>query len=222
MTTIISDAGVQFAGGNIVDVRSTVPTSGTYTAGDFILEASTSVKVTGWKRLTTGSGHVLNTDWAYVGGLTLGTAASASGTAVSYISLPSWINSLTLNLFGISITGASDHLLAQIGTGGSPTTSGYSSSGIYVTSGTTNAGSTAGVLFPAGAASNPTITWSGYINVSRISAAEWSIAGTLAADIGAILVAAGRVTLAGQLDNIRLTTNGASTFDAGKINISYQ
>lgn len=65
MTTALSDQGLQLASGNIVDVRSAMPTTGSYTAGDIVLEKSTSGEISGWKRLTTGSAHVLGTDWLY-------------------------------------------------------------------------------------------------------------------------------------------------------------
>ena len=86
MTTIISDAGVQFAGGNIVDIRSAVPTTGSYTQGDVVIEKSTNSELAGWKRLTTGSDHVLGTDWLYFGAMGVGqtwqnvTGSRTSGT----------------------------------------------------------------------------------------------------------------------------------------------
>jgi hypothetical protein len=50
---------------------STMPTSGSYTKGDYIFNTATSVLgstgskylVKGWVRVTTGSGHVIGTDW---------------------------------------------------------------------------------------------------------------------------------------------------------------
>jgi len=50
---------------------NTMPSSGSYTLGDIVLHrdateqgsASSKYVVTGWYRLTTGSNHVLNTDW---------------------------------------------------------------------------------------------------------------------------------------------------------------
>jgi hypothetical protein len=65
MTTILSDVGVTFASGNLVDIKVSIPTTGSYTIGDIVLESSSVNKVSGWKRATTGSAHVLNTDWLY-------------------------------------------------------------------------------------------------------------------------------------------------------------
>lgn len=72
MTTALSDQGVQFADGNIVDISPSVPATGTYTQGDVVIEKTTRGEVSGWKRLTTGAGHVLGTDWLYFGQLGVG------------------------------------------------------------------------------------------------------------------------------------------------------
>jgi len=71
MTTALSDSGLQLASGNIIDLKAAMPTTGTYTAGDIVLESTTGAKVSGWKRLTTGSAHVLGTDWVYFAGTAL-------------------------------------------------------------------------------------------------------------------------------------------------------
>lgn len=221
MTTIISDAGVQFAGGNIVDVRSTVPTSGTYTAGDFILEASTAVKVTGWKRLTTGSGHVLNTDWVYVGGLTLGTAvATTSGTSIDFTGIPSWVKRITVMMHGTSTNGSSN-LRFQIGPSGGVETSGYLSSsaigttygidtgGFSLTSAITSASISSGIatFILMDASTN---LWAYSANLGYSNAAGASYAG-------------GSKALAGTLSRLKLTTvNGTDTFDVGSVNILYE
>lgn len=44
--------------------RSAVPATGTFTAGDIVFNSLPAIGATpGWVRLTTGSAHVLNTDW---------------------------------------------------------------------------------------------------------------------------------------------------------------
>ena len=153
---------------------------------------------------------------------TPGTAvATTSGTSVSWTSIPSWVEVITLDLFSVSLTQNVDHFLIQIGTSGSPTTSGYLSSCVYISSGSTSGSSSAGFLLISGAAGNATITWSGKITITRISSTEWEMSGQLGSDIASMLLSSGRVTLAGQLDNLRLTSNGSSTLDAGKAKLSY-
>jgi len=68
MTTSISDSGLQFAGGNLVDIKAAMPTTGSYSIGDLVIEKSTNGELSGWKRLTNSSNHVLGTDWSYFGG----------------------------------------------------------------------------------------------------------------------------------------------------------
>ena len=59
---------------NPATAANTMPTSGTYVRGHFVRRtqpliagtAGAQYVVTGWVRLTTGSGHVLNVDWAEV------------------------------------------------------------------------------------------------------------------------------------------------------------
>ena len=63
---VTEGAGAAFHG-----ARTSVPTTGTWASGDFV-KKSTYVEagavlskyvITGWLRLTNGSGNVLNTDW---------------------------------------------------------------------------------------------------------------------------------------------------------------
>lgn len=70
---ILDNFGVQqmMVGGQFITTALAKPTTGTYTAGDYVLNRAPTVlpmaagnyTVLGWRRLTTGSGHVLNTDW---------------------------------------------------------------------------------------------------------------------------------------------------------------
>lgn len=56
---------------NVVQYGGAVPTTGSWTRGDFVINTfpillgavSSQYIVSGWKRVTTGSGNVLNTDW---------------------------------------------------------------------------------------------------------------------------------------------------------------
>ena len=59
------------------------------------------------------------------GAITSGTAvASTSGTSIDFTSIPSWVKRITVMLTGVSTNGTSNPLI-QIGTSGTPTTSGY-------------------------------------------------------------------------------------------------
>lgn len=147
---------------------------------------------------------------------------TTSGTSQNFSSIPAWVNEITLEFFGVSLSGAADHLLVQLGTGGVPTTSGYIGSAVYATSGTSNLSSTAGLPLASGAAGNAAHTWSGSVTIGRISATEWQMTGSVGFG-GAMLLSAGSVTLPGQLDYVRLTTiAGSATFDGGKVNLSFK
>jgi hypothetical protein len=109
MSTSISDAGLQFADGNLMGSAPSIPTTGTYTAGQVILN-STSIlgEISGWKRVTTGSSHVLGTDWVIFGSFGIGqinqdvTASRAFGTTYTNTTgKPRYVN-----VFGQSTSGS--------------------------------------------------------------------------------------------------------------------
>lgn len=63
---------------------STMPTTGKYVRGH-VVNAPQSSLISGWRRLTTGTGHVLNTDWVEIG--TAKGAASSTDNAVARFDL---------------------------------------------------------------------------------------------------------------------------------------
>ena len=48
---------------NVIQEKGTMPTTGYYHAGTYVMTNYTSNGPIGWYRATTGNGHVLNTDW---------------------------------------------------------------------------------------------------------------------------------------------------------------
>jgi hypothetical protein len=155
----------------------------------------------------------------------LGTAqATTSGTSFSYTSIPSWVRKVNLLFSGVSVSGTAD-LRMQLGTGGTPTTSGYSSRYGYLVNDTNavTAADTSGFGISGGSA---VITVMGSVEFLLLNAATnlWVCSYTLSSPGSSpVLMGAGNITLAGVLDNLRLTTsNGTDTFDAGSINIRYE
>src|SRR5690606_35344764 len=69
---IFGGAPLQITGGLLTTYRTSMPNTGTYFQGDYVCRtnpikqgyAGNQYIIKGWLRLTTGSGHVLNTDWA--------------------------------------------------------------------------------------------------------------------------------------------------------------
>lgn len=57
----------EYFGTAALSMHSTMPSAGNYTAGDFVWNEAPALNgIMGWRRLTTGSDHVLNTDWVAV------------------------------------------------------------------------------------------------------------------------------------------------------------
>jgi hypothetical protein len=159
------------------------------------------------------------------GQLQSGTAvASTSGTSIDYTSIPSWVKRITVMLNGVSVSGIA-HFLIQIGTGGTPTTSGYVSTSTYVLAGSSQTG---GVSSSAGFImffSNSTYVSSGHFTLTNVSGNIWVCSGITSNFITVPYTGqtGGNVTLGGTLNMLRITTsNGTDTFDAGSVNILYE
>jgi len=154
--------------------------------------------------------------------ISTGTAiASTSGTSIDFTSIPSWVKRITVMFAGVSTNGSSN-LIIQIGTSGTPKTSGYLgsadtwSTGINATLITTGFGLTRSVTAASVLSGNVIITTSG--------SNAWSSFAMLGSSEAAFMhVGAGSVSLSGTLDMVRITTvGGSNTFDAGSINILYE
>ena len=160
-----------------------------------------------------------------VGVLTAGTSqATTSGTSKDFTGIPSWVKRITVMLNGVSLSGVA-HLLIQIGTGGTPTTSGYNSASSYATINTSSSGgvtSTAGFIMYFAAAA---YVDSGHFTITNVSGNIWVCSGMIGntTSIPYTGQTGGNVSLGGTLNMIRITTsNGTDTFDAGSVNILYE
>lgn len=154
----------------------------------------------------------------------LGTAvASTSGTSVDFTGIPSWVNRVTMVMYGVSTNGSSIPMV-QLGT----------SSGIENTGYTGANGGNAGAAGAGGAsptsghglclAAAATWTYTGTVIATRVNSTAWVITNMVTySTSNAMSYGASTKTLSGQLDRIRLTTvNGTDTFDAGSVNILYE
>jgi hypothetical protein len=151
------------------------------------------------------------------GQLTLATAQAASGTAVDFTSIPSWVKRITVMFSGVSTNGSSNPLI-QIGAG-SVTTSGYTARSSYIASGSVsdNAYTTGFGIFGTA----PSNTYIGNLILTNVSGNTWVCSSVIGGT--ATWFSTGVVTLSGTLDRVRITTvGGTDTFDAGTINISYE
>lgn len=158
------------------------------------------------------------------GSLVSGTAVnSTSGTSIDFTSIPSWVKRITVLFNGVSKSGTANFRV-RLGTGGSPTTTGYTTAANIVTTGAgASVASTAGFDTTGDAAAAATV--SGNLVFVNLSGNIWtcsSVLHTPTPTVGNIFIA-GIVTLAGTLDMVRITTtNGTDTFDLGSVNILYE
>jgi hypothetical protein len=157
--------------------------------------------------------------------LNSGTAvASTSGTSIDFTNIPSWVKRITIMFNAVSLSGTAN-LLIQIGTGGTPTTSGYVSTSTYQLAGssaTGGASSLTGFILYFGTAS---YSPSGHLVLTNVSGNIWVASGIISnyVTVPYTGLTGGTVTLGGTLNIARITTtNGTDTFDAGSINILYE
>ena len=157
--------------------------------------------------------------------ITLGTKVdTTSGTAVDFTSIPSGVKRITISFQGVS-TNSTSYKQIQLGTGGSPTTSGYLAFSTVVTSGPAGTLYTTGFGIRALAAAD---VLEGSITFTLLDSSTntWVGSGSLGnSNVSRpySYITNGSVNLSGTLDMVRLTTgNGTNTFDAGSINIMYE
>lgn len=155
-----------------------------------------------------------------VGLINVGTAQSASGTAVLFTGIPSGVRRVTLLLSGVRTSGSSPPLV-QIGSG-SITSSGYTSDGSDYSASVVSGTSTAG--FRLGGNWVSTATAQGACQIYLVSSNIYVATGWVTrTDNNGNMVTNGTVTLAGAMDRVQLTTiNGTDTFSAGTLNIFYE
>jgi hypothetical protein len=154
--------------------------------------------------------------------ITSGTAQpSTSGTAVDFTSIPSWVKRVTVLMNDVSLTGT-DYPLIRLGTA-----SGILSTAVYfsMTSVITTASVASAVNFTtafgiqSATASN---SLNGQFIISNITGNTWVLSGTYTQNTSAMGFSTGRVTVPSVLTQLRITTSGTDTFDAGTINILYE
>lgn len=155
--------------------------------------------------------------------ITMGTAQdTTSGTSIDFPGILPGTTQININLAGVGTTGTSPKVL-RIGDGGGIEPAGYTSAGSQIAGASPSSGtSTTGfVIFSAAAAD----TLSGNITLNLIDAATntWSCSPTLKGAATTTILGGGDKSLSDVLTQLSLTTEGGSdTFDAGKMNISFQ
>ena len=174
---------------------------------------------------TTAGNTIFSTDgtnWSSTAKIVRGTAITlTTQTAVDFTSIPSWVKRITLVFQGMSLSGTSRFLI-RLGTGGTPTTTGYISDTSSIGSAVSSFTSTAGFLLYVGDLAAYAL--SGSFVFHNLSSNIWT--GNCVAGYSGVIgtvTAGGHISLGGTLDMVRITTvNGTDTFDAGSVNILYE
>lgn len=153
-----------------------------------------------------------------------GTSVSASGTAVDFTSIPSWVKRITVMFQGVSTNGTS-LLLLQLGAGSIETT-GYTGAVAQMQNAVTSSVAAFSSGFITDNSANAAAVRYGSIVLTQLNASSnlWSVMGIISrTDTATTSCFSGTKTLSGTLDRVRVTaTNGTDTFDAGSINILYE
>jgi hypothetical protein len=158
--------------------------------------------------------------------IVLGTAVtSTSGTSIDFTGIPSWAKRVTVMLNNVSANNFG-RIFIQLGTGGTPTTSGYVSNYNYISTNnaTVRSNNLVTSAFPLFADEAGDAT-TGVAVFTLLTGNTWmGIGGSLIvgpnAGSGNSFMS---VSLAGALNMIRVTTStGTPTFDSGTINIMWE
>lgn len=150
-----------------------------------------------------------------------GTAVSATGTAVDFTGIPSWVKRITVMFSGVSTNGTSP-IIVQIGDSGGVENTGYGCAIAFTGPSTgLGTGSTAGFPFSNNAAAS-TIT--GHMVIANLTSNTWVYtAAAIRTNDGFVFTSGGNKTLSDTLTQVRITTvNGTDAFDAGTINIFWE
>ena len=153
----------------------------------------------------------------------LETAKSATGTAVEFTSIPSWVKRITFMLNGVS-TNSTSPMQIQLGDSGGYETSGYSGSNhVFGTGAASVALSSAFLLTVSTAYHAAANLYSGSCIFTLVNAStnSWVVQGNISANTGtASYMTSGSKSLSATLDRIRITmANGTDTFDLGSVSV---
>jgi hypothetical protein len=222
---------VQAYSAELSDLSALTPADGAFIVGDganFITESGSTARTSlGLGTLATQN----STNVSITGGDAYGTLveygvqATTSGTSIDFSSIPAGVKRITLSFSGLSTNGTSNYQV-QLGTGGTPTTSGYAGSSARLGgSGASYVNSTAAMLLTGSVSS--TILHVGTLDFVLIDPSTnlW-VARTILTESGGnneMYLGSWSVALSGALDFVRFTTSGgANTFDAGSMNLIYE
>jgi hypothetical protein len=163
---------------------------------------------------------------------TVSVSQTVSSTAITtvgviFTGIPSWAKRVSLVFNQLASASSANDLRIQLGTGGSIVTTGYTSTGAYISgSGSTNQNSTDSFLaYTAGATS--VRSHNGLVTVQNITGNTW-VGSASVSDYSGLRSSFGNgsVALGGALDSVRVIVSGtgapATVLNSGSVNIIYE
>ena len=149
-----------------------------------------------------------------------GGPTTASGTSVSFSSIPSTARKIIIFFNGVTLSGT-DSVLIQIGTGGTAETTGYDSHAGRIDNNITGtATSSSGFFLQVNIAANALF---GFTTLEKEPGSNtWHASAVVANQSIGLALHGGRKALAGVLDMFRVIPNGANTFDGGAISYRWE
>lgn len=146
---------------------------------------------------------------------------TASGTSVRFTSIPSWAKRLTLSVVALSTNGTSN-ITVRIGTGGTPSATGYTSDVVVLSNGVSPSEAVVNTGFQLSFDNTAAATRNATLVLYNMGGNLWQ-GGGIGNISGAISVFNGAKTLSGVLDMISATsTNGTDVFDGGSISAMWE
>jgi hypothetical protein len=186
------------------------------------LLAQGSAPTTAGNVLFTADGSVWSSTQKIVQGTSV---ATTSGTSIAFTALPAWVKRVTIEFQGVSTSGSSN-MLAQLGTGATPTytTSGYIGARSTIFNGNSTTASVYSAGFLLGDGFGVAYLLHGTMVITNLTGNTWVESHSMGrSDVAMANVGGGSIALGAALTAVRLTTvNGTDTFDAGSVNILYE
>lgn len=189
-------------------------------AGDTISGAMVSTSIAADTGSTTKVPRVAAVE-AYVAAnskiLTLATRVTASGTTVDFTGIPAGVKEIVIMFDGVSLSGT-DNILVQLGDAGGFEATGYiSNSGDSASQGASTVG-----FIVRNTVATDTPTGSMLLHLMNAATFQWVQQHGLYRSNASAIAGGGSKSLSAELTQVRITTDGTNTFDAGTINIAYR
>ena len=158
-------------------------------------------------------------------GFTIGTeVATTSGTTADITSIPTGTKQIIMSLAGVSWSSTNSSPTIILGDAGGFETSGYVGAGAQTASGTSSSRTDSFALADTNRVA-AAVTLHGAVVLTLEDAANytWVCRGMvgIAGSSDSVMFATGSKSLSAELTQVRLTTVGGDTFDAGAINVQY-